>query len=408
MISVKAASAFTAGLFLNAALIRFAGWQYPLIADPARTAAGLALHSAFLALAVFYVPACLRASLGLGLRETCEWCLGERAAAVLHWVVIPLWAIAWASLSAATAGALLRFGFTRKHWNESADAYTLLIPLILLVMIAPWATRPIEQLAPDSLFCAKVAAAAVAGLVLSTIDSVPETYAVFQSSRPAEALQSTAVFWAAPPLLLLTGLIGPDRRTLTRFAILGIVLPSIAAVAAGLSTMAGAAQLSHSFLKVPDHLDFVCAWGNRVGWVKALAVAFTLLTACRFGVHALARTFSPAPNLALGAVSCAVLLAGQWLVSIDALLWGWQYAAAPFVTLAGIFCAAWATRSHGAFSLGERHTAIVAWAAGTALIVVPPAAEGVMPAYFSLPVIMGWLAAFVITGAARVWLRRTS
>lgn len=408
MISVKAASAFTAGLFLNAALIRFAGWQYPLVADPAGTAAGLVFRSAFLALALFYVPACLRASLGLGLRETCEWCLGERAAALLHWVLIPLWAITWASQSAGTAGALLRFGFTRKHWNGSADAYTLLIPLILLVMIAPWATRPIEQLARDSLFCAKVAAAAVAGLVLSTIDSMPQTYARLQISRPEESLQSTLVFWAAPPLLLLPGLVGPDRRTLASFTILGIVLPSIAAVAAGLSTMAGAAQLSHGFLKVPDYLDFVCAWGNRVGWVKALAAAFTLLTACRFGVHALARTFSPAPRLALCAVSGAALLAAPWLVSIQVLLWGWQYAAAPFVTLAGIFCGAWATRSHGAFSRSERHAAIFAWAAGTALIVVPPAAEGVMPAYFSPPVFMGWLAAFAITGAARVWLRRTS
>ncbi len=117
---------------------------------------------------------------------------------------------------------------------------------------------------------------------------------------------------------------------------------------------------------------------------------------------------SPAPSLALCAVSGAALLAAPWLVSIQVLLWGWQYAAAPFVTLAGIFCGAWATRSHGAFSRSERHAAIFAWAAGTALIVVPPAAEGVMPAYFSPPVFMGWLAAFAITGAARVWLRRTS
>jgi len=392
-----------AGLMLNAAVLESVGFSYALIGNLTRLCIVLLAYGAFLGFAIFYLPARLGADDGPRIEDLLRSCIGSWGAWLFAKILFPIWIFAWFCYNTAYATRCLDVAIFHAGWSEPGIARRAFIGLIWLILIAPAAMQPFPKLAKFSVFTTKVSVALIFGLALSgraffqTIASYPDT--PWKSALPLEA---NVLLWMAPPLFFagrITRDLKVSHRTLLSIIAFGITLPVLFTVLSGMLTLTGAEGIGQMHpMKFPSYLRYADFRQNQLGWVKILLLTFTFLAATRFaaslGVSILPRR-SKAWILATIALAIFIVMEGQGNWMIPGV---WEYAAVPFIPLAGVLCAAY-LRTRGrpfAFSLAHRCAALLACVAGCVVAFVPAWSEpygdpvGIKPAWVSL----SWLVAF--------------
>lgn len=412
-----ALAALSASLIVGLGMLELLSWEFWTVSNPASVALAVAIQAVFLGVSVAYLPTRLAGALGRDFDGMTAACLGDGVATVVCRVIGPLWVASWLSWNASVAVTLLTFTPIGRMGQAHPRAMSWIALVILTLLVVPAANGPTAKLANLSVWMLKVSSAAVLGLAIGFSRFVPELVGRTSGNQGAptdgidpRVLSAGPLIWSIPPVLLIAGMAGHQgigRGSALRFACLGGALPLTLATLASVITIAGAANVVSFVSNVPHYLSAVASKG-QIAWIQVLVLLLSMLMACRFALHLLGRLFAESRRF----ITCSVILliagtATPWFELWEVTARTWQYCAATFASLAGVFCAAHTTRSKGTFDSRDRGFALAAWILGSALIATQPVLDSERPAgYPMLVVIVGWLIAFLMTLAARL-LNRT-
>ncbi|MEP7362907.1 MAG: hypothetical protein ABI972_06595 [Acidobacteriota bacterium] len=404
--SIWAVSALLAGVFLNAALLRYEGMHYPNAAHPWQLLLTTIVYSLFLCFGVCYFPLRLGNRSEGSFDNIIQSVFGTTPAWVFKRVVIPVWAATWFAFLTTLGTSALGWSLTHPFPVDPPGwpPHPLLVHGIWFLMIGPIADASLPRLANSSVFVVKVSFAAILGLLLSSARFAPATIARIQGldEMPGLTFESHVLIWAIPPLFVCANLIRPyvaARRTARIILIVGIALPLLFVLLSAIYTMAGAAAIDGRWAKVPEYAEYAGARFHKIGWVKLLVLTFTLLTAARLAVNAAVRSLTNRKSLVVGAIVTALLMgASFWTQNSVWAQLAWQYAAVPFAPLAGVLCGNYAAFGAAMPTLSSRDRAvtILSWISGC-LVTCGPAFMGESHhsmAVHSAWVLLGWMSSF--------------
>jgi hypothetical protein len=189
--------------------------------------------------------------LGGDCRRLIEEHCGSRTLWFFDKILVPMWGISCFIYCSGPAQVFIRTGLKLPLTDNLANR--LATGAIWFAILAPVVSYSIPQLASASVFIARVAFIAVAGLMFSATQFGPQwaKWELFSEALSPLPLEPEVLLWIAPPVMLCLSAIKDQPKSTSIIALAGIAGPALFAPVAAIITVAGAAAGGSMHMKWP-------------------------------------------------------------------------------------------------------------------------------------------------------------